>query len=92
PVSPVDSEAFRAIAQAVQQVYPEAVPAPYMVQGATDSRYYHSVCDQVYRLSPMTLSPEELATIHNKNERVAIDVLARMVQFYIQLIKAWAAG
>jgi carboxypeptidase PM20D1 len=91
PLSPVDSPAFRGIAQAVQQVYPEAVVAPYMVQGATDGRYYYAVCDQVYRLSPMTLSDEELATIHNKNERVAIDVLARMVQFYIQLIKVWAA-
>jgi carboxypeptidase PM20D1 len=91
PVSPVDAPSFRLLAQTVQQVYPESVVAPYLVQGATDGRYYNTVCDQVYRLSPMEMNEEDLATIHSKNERISIDSLARMVQFYIQLIKAWGA-
>jgi carboxypeptidase PM20D1 len=61
------------------------------VQGATDGRYYTAVCDQVYRFSPMALDEEELASVHNKNERISIDGLARMVQFYIQLMKTWGA-
>ncbi len=89
PLSPVDSPAFRALAQAIQQVYPEAAAAPYLVQGATDGRHYATVCDQVYRISPMLLSEAELATIHGNNEHIGIDTLARMVQFYIQLIKGW---
>jgi carboxypeptidase PM20D1 len=92
PVSPVDAPAFQSIAKTVQQVYPEAVVAPYLVQGGTDGRYYYSVCEHVYRLSPMALSDELLGTMHNKNERIEIGVLARMVQFYIQLIKAWGVA
>jgi carboxypeptidase PM20D1 len=91
PVSPMDSPAFTALAQIIQQVYPEAAVAPYLVQGATDGRYYTAVCDQVYRFSPMALDEEELASVHNKNERISIDGLARMVQFYIQLMKTWGA-
>jgi carboxypeptidase PM20D1 len=91
PLSPIDSPSFRLLAQTIQQVYPESVVAPYLVQGATDGRYYNTVCDQVYRLSPMEVNEEDLATIHSKNERISIDNLARMVQFYIQLIKAWGA-
>ncbi len=92
PVSPVDSPAFTGLSQALQQVFPEALVAPYLVMGATDARYYSSVCDSVYRFSPMLLNDEELASVHNKNERISIDLLARMVQFYIQLIKIWGAG
>jgi len=40
----------------------------------------------------MILDEEGVASIHNKNERIPIDVLARMVQFYVQLIQAWGAA
>jgi acetylornithine deacetylase/succinyl-diaminopimelate desuccinylase-like protein len=35
------------------------------------------------------MSAEELRTIHASNERISIAGLARMVQFYIQLVKVW---
>lgn len=88
-VSPTDSPAYLGILQALGQVYPEAVSAPYLVAGATDARHYQTVCDQIYRLSPMLITPEELKTIHSENEHISTETLARMVQFYIQLIKIW---
>ncbi|MBI4927941.1 MAG: M20/M25/M40 family metallo-hydrolase, partial [Anaerolineae bacterium] len=91
PVSSTKAPAYAELLQVVQQVFPEALPAPYLVQGATDSRYYTPVCDQVFRFSPMIVDEELLESVHNKNERIPIDTLARMVQFYIQLIKTWAA-
>lgn len=92
PVSTTESTAFAGLSQAIQQVFPEALVAPFLVLGATDSRYYTTICDHVYRFSPMVLDDEDVASIHNKNERISIDMLARMVQFYIQLIKIWGAG
>ena len=89
PVSPFDSPAARALIKTVGQVYPDALCAPYLVSGATDSRYYVSVCANVYRFSPMALSSEDLGLMHSANERIGVDVLARMVQFYILLTKAW---
>lgn len=92
PVSPSDGMAFRGLSQAIQQVFPESLVAPYLVTGATDGRYYSAVCDQVYRFSPMLLSEDDLSSIHGRNERISVDMLARMVQFYIQLIKIWGAA
>jgi carboxypeptidase PM20D1 len=92
PISPSDGVAFKGLSQAIQQVFPEGLVAPYLVTGATDGRYYSAVCDQVYRFSPMVLSDDDLASIHGKNERIPVDMLARMVQFYIQLIKIWGAA
>jgi len=88
-VSPTDSAAFQGILQALGQVYPEAISAPYLVAGATDARHYQPICEQIYRLSPMMITAEELKTIHSVNEHISMETLARMVQFYIRLIKIW---
>jgi carboxypeptidase PM20D1 len=89
PVSPFDSPAAAGLLRTLSQVYPEAVTAPFLVSGATDSRHYSQVCANIYRFSPYVLSLEELRTIHASNEHISIAGLARMVQFYIQLVKTW---
>lgn len=89
PVSPIDSPAAQILLRTIGQVYPEAVMAPYLVTGATDSRYYTNLCPNVYRFSPTLVSSDDLSSIHANNERIAISSLERMVQFYILLAKAW---
>jgi acetylornithine deacetylase/succinyl-diaminopimelate desuccinylase-like protein len=36
------------------------------------------------------MSEEELRTVHGTNERISVEGLAKMVQFYIRLIDHWA--
>jgi carboxypeptidase PM20D1 len=92
PLSPFDSPAARKLLAVLGQVYPEAIAAPYLVTGATDSRYYSGVCANIFRFSPLLYDAEALKSIHSSNERIPIDGLARMVQFYIQIIRTWSAG
>ena len=89
PVSSTEAEPYQALVQAIGEVFPEAAPAPYLVVGATDSRYYTSVCEHVYRFSPYLMTEEDLKTVHGTNERISVEGLAKMVQFYIRLIDHW---
>lgn len=89
PLSPISGEPFASLSQAVRQVYPEAVVAPYLMAGATDSRYYTPLCSHVFRFSPYLLDADLLNTIHGPNERIPVDLLARMVAFYRAVILAW---
>jgi carboxypeptidase PM20D1 len=89
PVSSFHSSAAAGLLRAIGQVYPEAVPAPFLMTGATDARYYGRICEDVFRFTPYLMSMDELHTIHSSNEHIAIDRLARMVQFYIRLVRAW---
>jgi carboxypeptidase PM20D1 len=89
PLSAVDSPIYQNLSRTIRQVYPDALVAPYLVAGATDSRYYTTLCDNVYRFSPYIMDSELLRTIHGINERIPVESLARMVQFYMQLIKSW---
>jgi carboxypeptidase PM20D1 len=91
PVSPFDSSAAKTLIDTLGQVFPDAVAAPYLVAGATDSRHYAPVCANIFRFSPYKISSDEMASIHASNERISIDGLAQMVQFYIQLIRSWTA-
>lgn len=89
PVSPVDAPVYQSLSRTIRQIFPEAVVSPYVVLGATDSRYYAPICPNVYRFSPYLVDQGLLKTMHGVDERLQVDALARMVAFYYQLIQAW---
>ena len=89
PVSPVDGSAYQSLSRCISEVFSEAVPAPYLVMGATDARYYARVSDQVLRFTPMLLDKEDFARIHGVNERIHKDAFRLMIQFYLHLLRYW---
>ena len=89
PASPDDSPAFERLAYTIRQFFGPLPVAPYLVMGATDARYYAVLSDQVYRFAPLLISAENLNLIHGDNERISIQDLEHMVQFFVQFIRAW---
>lgn len=81
------SPGFQRVCEAVSQVLPEAVCAPFLVSGSTDSRYYRELTANVLRLSPIVLRRSELRTVHGVNERVSFENVHRCVQFYLSLVR-----
>jgi carboxypeptidase PM20D1 len=86
PVSPTDSDGFRLVERTIRQLYPEAVVAPYLLPGGTDSRHFEGLTPNVYRFGAIRVDASDLRRAHGTDERVAVDVLARMVSFYMQLL------
>lgn len=88
PVSSIDGRPFRVLQRTIREVTSDSVVvAPYLVPGATDSRYYADATDHVYRFLPYTLSPADRGLIHGTNERIAVDDYRTMVRFYVQLLR-----
>lgn len=85
-VSPVDSDAYRLIAQSIRTIRPETLVTPYLVHGATDSRYYYPVSDQVYRFIMIRLTPDTMGTFHGIDERISIEDYESAIRFYQQLL------
>lgn len=86
-VSPVDGPAFEAVARSIREVFPDAVVAPSLVVGMTDSRHYGALTDEIYRFLPMRLGPEDLERIHGVDERIAVDDYVACVRFYVRVIQ-----
>jgi carboxypeptidase PM20D1 len=89
PVSPVDTPSYRALERTIRQMFSNIPVAPFLVLGGTDSRHFYAICDEVYRFTPLAYSHEDMHRVHGFNERILIDDLGRMVQFYVQLIGVW---
>jgi carboxypeptidase PM20D1 len=92
PVSPIDSPVYKDLSETIREVFPETVVAPFLVIGATDSRYFTRLSAHVYRFSPYMLDGDLIRTVHGNNERIAVDQLPRMVHFYHRLVEEWTGS
>jgi len=91
-VSSTDSDGYRALEAAIGEVFPDAVAAPGLVLGGTDSRHYARVADDAYRFGPLELTLDDTKRIHGVNERVAVSTYAKAVDFYATLIRGSAGS
>ena len=87
PVSDYKSDAFKLVERAVAEVFPGTVPVPYIMTGASDSRYFSRVCDNCIRFAPFTIDEQQLDSIHAADENIGLDTLAPAVDFYKYIIK-----
>jgi len=86
-VSPTGSSTFTLLQRTITQQFPDAIVAPGLVLGATDSRHYQPLSDQIFRFLPIRVTAQDIARIHGVNERLAIDNYGDIIAFYIRLIR-----
>jgi carboxypeptidase PM20D1 len=75
--------AYKAVSGAVGKVIDNAVPAPYLVIGATDSRYFRQICSEVMNFSATTF----MEGYHGIDERLPVSEYRRMIAFITHVIK-----
>ena len=86
-ISKTNSEEWNALKNTILETWDNTIVTPYLMIACSDSKHYSGFCENVYRFSPMTLSNEERAMIHGIDERIPIDTLNKVTEFYIRLIK-----
>ncbi len=89
PVSSTNTPAYALLSNAIDQVFDNTPAAPFLVTGATDSRHYTEICQNVYRFSPFLVSKEEMGRIHGIGERISVKNLEQMARFFTYLIQLW---
>jgi carboxypeptidase PM20D1 len=87
PVSPIDDPAFELIADTIGEVFEDAVPTPYVMMAATDSRYFTAICPRVYRFTPFRMSSEQRGSIHSYDEHIGAEDFLDGVRWYTRLIE-----
>ncbi|GAA4265278.1 M20/M25/M40 family metallo-hydrolase [Frondihabitans peucedani] len=86
PVSPLD-DAFRLLERTVAGVFPDAVPAPYIMMAATDSQFFTGLCDRVYRFVPFRMTKEQRASIHSFDEHLEVEAFLDGITWYRRLLE-----
>jgi carboxypeptidase PM20D1 len=88
PISPYDDDAFQLLEDTIAAVFPDAVPAPYVMMAATDSRFFTEISDRVYRYAPFRMTRAQRESIHSYDERIGVDDFLTGIDWYRRLIEA----
>jgi carboxypeptidase PM20D1 len=75
------------MAKAVAAVFPGAVPIPFIMTAATDSRHYQKLAGGIFRFSPMRLSPADMSSVHGHDERISLENFFLAINFYTTLFE-----
>jgi carboxypeptidase PM20D1 len=87
PISPIDDDAFRLIESTIAEVFPDAIPAPYVMMAATDARFFTRICSRVYRFAPFRMTKAQRESIHSYDEHLGVDAFVDGVRWYQLLIE-----
>ncbi|WP_404320397.1 M20/M25/M40 family metallo-hydrolase [Arthrobacter luteolus] len=87
PVSPTSNAQFAALERTIREVFPDAIPAPYIMLGGTDSRRFTGISGAVYRFAPFRMDRAARASIHADNEKLSIQALGEGITFYRRLLQ-----
>lgn len=86
-ISSPDTRVYRGMERVIHQVFPEAIVAPFLIAGGTDSAHYADLADATYRFRPVLMTPERMHLAHAANERISVENLAECVMYEMQLIE-----
>ncbi len=86
PISPMD-DAFGLIESTISEIFDDAVPAPYVMMAATDSRFFCAISDRVYRFAPFRMTKAQRESIHSYDEHLGVDAFLDGVRWYRRLIE-----
>jgi len=87
PIADMESQGFLSVKRAIHQIFPQALVAPGLVVGTTDSRHYSALTRNILHFSPIRLRSDDMQRIHGTDERISIEEYKDVVKFYIQLIQ-----
>ncbi|MBC3862446.1 M20 family peptidase [Undibacterium jejuense] len=85
-VSPTTGKAYETINRTIRETFTNTIVAPGLMLGATDSRYFEGLSENIFKFSPVRAGSEDLPRFHGTNERISIKNYAEMIRFYHQLI------
>jgi len=83
-VTPVDGFGFQLVEAAARKTFDQVIVAPFLMVGATDSRHFGKVSDQIIKFSPMN----DPIGFHGIDERISVKGFQDGIWFYQQLIKS----
>jgi len=87
PVSDVNGRNFKMLQTTISQIFPDAIVAPFLDVGSTDTKHFTDLTPNIYRFQPVEIHDSDLKRIHGTDERLSIAAYKKSVNFFVQLLK-----
>lgn len=79
--------AFSYAMNCIAEIFPQHPVSPFILPAGTDARTLTDVCNCVLRFAPITLSAQQLASVHSENENIDLISVVQAVDFYRLFLK-----
>ena len=89
PMSPSSGPAYDGLRQVIAEVFDNPPVAPFVMLGGTDCQHFVGVCDHIYRFTSLVMDESFRGLEHGIDERIPVEGMATMVQFYARLMQVW---
>jgi acetylornithine deacetylase/succinyl-diaminopimelate desuccinylase-like protein len=87
PPSPFNTDLFQAIQKFASKNDPDCPVVPFLLPGATDSRFLRERGMTTYDFCPFRLQEKEIYRIHGNDERIAIENLKFGMKMLFEVLK-----
>jgi acetylornithine deacetylase/succinyl-diaminopimelate desuccinylase-like protein len=87
PPSPLDTDLYQAIEKSASENDPGCPVVPFLLPGATDSRFLRESGIITYDFCPFRLTEKELMRVHGNNERIDLENLRFGTKMLVEIIK-----
>lgn len=84
PIAKKKSIGYKALSKTSLELFPEAIVAPILVIGSTDSRHFNRTCKNILRYIPLRFTNADLEKVHGFDENIEIENYHNMIRFYIR--------
>jgi acetylornithine deacetylase/succinyl-diaminopimelate desuccinylase-like protein len=91
-ISSTDTRLFQVIESLTGEYYPEAIVAPSVVGGFTDSHFFRDRDIIAYGYHPVVLPIEELIRIHGNDERLSLDNIRSGTRMVLNVVSEMVYG
>jgi acetylornithine deacetylase/succinyl-diaminopimelate desuccinylase-like protein len=85
--SPFNTDLFQAIQKFAASNDPDCPVVPYLLPGATDSRFLREKGITTYDFCPFRLTEKEMMRVHGNDERVALENLRSGMRMMLEILK-----
>lgn len=86
-LSSTSASGYRTIEKSIREVFPETLVTPALLIATTDSKYYSSVAQNIYRFRPIHVAKEDIKRFHGVDERIDVENFDDAVRFYVRLVR-----
>ena len=86
PVADYSGSGFAVIKEAASAVYPNVVVAPALLSGATDTRHYLDLVDNIYRFRGVMMSSSQVKGVHGTNEYIGVESFEKSIEVARQMM------
>jgi len=84
PVSSTKTPAFIIVDSLIRKTYSNVLTTPFIMIGATDSRHFTEISDNIFKFSPM----QDPIGFHTIDEQVSIESYQRTLWFFEQFLRS----